>query len=104
MSVIGSPGIDISATCFRPPACAGLAEIMAASAATITDVERDFIGSLPVTFLGRHWRHNFDSAEKPSVHPSRASEPVLSLTKERTEERLKSLESFPSMPSLSKHS
>src|SRR6266446_3457507 len=45
MSVIGSPGIDISATCFRPPACAGLAEIMAASAATTTDVERDFIGT-----------------------------------------------------------
>ena len=35
-----------------------------------------------------------DSAEKPSVHPSRASEPVLSLTKERTEERFKSLEIF----------
>jgi len=35
-----------------------------------------------------------DSAEKPSVHPSRASEPVLSLTKERTEERVKSLEIF----------
>jgi hypothetical protein len=52
--VIGSPGIDISATCLRPPACAGLAEIMAASAATITDVERDFIGSLPVSFLGKH--------------------------------------------------
>jgi hypothetical protein len=32
------------------------------------------------------------SVEKPSVHPSRASEPVLSLTKERTEERSKSLE------------
>jgi hypothetical protein len=27
---------------------------MAASAATITDVERDFIGSLPVSFLGKH--------------------------------------------------
>src|SRR5258707_1265868 len=96
MSVIGSPGIDISATCFRPPACAGLAEIMAASAATITDVERDFIGSLHVSFLSRHCRHNFDSAEKPSVHPSRAPE--------RTEERLKSLESFPFMLRLSKHS
>ena len=36
------------------PACAGLAEIMAASAATITDVERDFIGSLPVSLLGQH--------------------------------------------------
>jgi hypothetical protein len=54
MSVIGSPGIAISATCFTPPACAGLAEIMAASAATITDVERDFIGSLPASFLGKH--------------------------------------------------
>jgi hypothetical protein len=56
MSVIGSPGIDISATCFRPAACAGLAEIMAASAATITDVERDFIGYLPVFILGKHYR------------------------------------------------
>jgi hypothetical protein len=54
MSVIGSPGIDISATCFRPPAGAGLAEIMVASTATITDMERDFIGSLPVSFLGNH--------------------------------------------------
>ena len=36
------------------PACAGLAEIMAASAATITDVERDFIGSLPISFIGKH--------------------------------------------------
>ena len=35
-----------------------------------------------------------DSAEKPSVHPSRASEPVLSLSKERTVERLKSLGMF----------
>jgi len=41
-----------------------------------------------------------DSAEKPSVHPSRASEPVLSLSKERTEERLKSLENIPFMLSL----
>jgi len=39
----------------------------------------------------------FDSAEKPSVYPSRASEPVLNLTKERTEERLKSLKMFPFM-------
>jgi hypothetical protein len=37
-----------------------------------------------------------DSAEKPSVHPSRASG--------RTEERLKSLEIFTFMLSLSKHS
>jgi hypothetical protein len=37
-----------------------------------------------------------DSAEKPSVHPSRASG--------RTEEPLKSLEIFPFMLSLSKHS
>ena len=36
-----------------------------------------------------------DSAEKPFVHPSRASESVLSLSKERTEERLKSPEIFP---------
>jgi hypothetical protein len=57
MSVIGSPGIDISATCFRPPACAGLAKIIAASAATITNMERDFIGSLPGSFLGKHQRH-----------------------------------------------
>ena len=37
-----------------------------------------------------------DSAEKPSVHPSRASG--------RTEEPLKYLEIFPFMLSLSKHS
>jgi hypothetical protein len=30
---------------------------MAASAATITDLERNIIGSLPVAFLGKHWRH-----------------------------------------------
>jgi hypothetical protein len=35
-----------------------------------------------------------DSAEKTSVHPSRASESVRSLSKERTEERLKSLAIF----------
>jgi hypothetical protein len=37
-----------------------------------------------------------DSAEKPPVHPSRVSG--------RTEERLKSLEIFPFMLSMSKHS
>src|ERR1043165_6819472 len=55
-SVIGSPGIDISATCFRPLACAGLAKTMAARAATITDVERGFIGSLPRSFFGKPQR------------------------------------------------
>jgi len=41
--------------------------------------------------------------KKPSVHPLRATEPVLSLTKERTEQG-KSLGIFPFMLSLSKHS
>jgi hypothetical protein len=47
---------------------------------------------------------HMDSAEKPTVHPLRASEPVLSLSKERTVEALKSLEIFPFMLSLSKRS
>ena len=38
-----------------------------------------------------------DSAEKPSVHPSRASEPLLSLSKERTEEPSRSMEILPFM-------
>src|SRR5262245_21511620 len=57
MSVVGSPGIDISAACFRPPAGAGLAATITASATTSTDVESDFIRSLPESFLGKHWRH-----------------------------------------------
>ena len=31
-------------------------EIMAAIAATITDMDRDFIGYLPVFILGKHYR------------------------------------------------
>jgi hypothetical protein len=44
----------------------------------------------------------FNSAEKPSVHPSRASQPVLSLTKERTEEAVEIIGDFPFMLSLVK--
>ena len=38
-----------------------------------------------------------DSAENPPVHPSSASEPILSFSKERTEGHLKLLGSFPFM-------
>src|SRR3990172_3332041 len=44
--------------------------------------------TLQLCLLKGHFE-TYDSAEKPSVHPSRASEPALSQSKGRTEEPVK---------------